>query len=344
MIVQKPEQFTIIGENIHATRVVLRNGRRAVTLDDGTEAVPFKGESGEQRYLTVPQWFKETQPYEQGQIKHFLIAMMKGIRGDPQEEEEGRAYVQYEAMRQAGAGAQYLDINVDEVHYEVDIQKKCMEWTVRVVQEVSPIPPSIDSSLVEVIEVGLKAYDGRAGRPLVNSVAFERLPALDMAIDHDAKIIVMATSPTGMPTNTEERVENINGIMEHVQARGVQLSDVFIDGIVFLISVDQQNCHYYLNAVRALREQYGSEIRIGGGLSNVSFGMPNRKLINEAFIYLGLEAGIDAGIMDPIQTKLSSVFDLDTGSERVKIAMDMLLGNDDFCLNFIQAHRDGRLA
>ena len=88
-VVDSAEDFTVIGENIHATRAVLRNGRRAVTLDDGTEAVTFRDELGERRRLTVPNWFKETQPYSQGQIKHVLIAMMKGIGDDPAERDEG---------------------------------------------------------------------------------------------------------------------------------------------------------------------------------------------------------------------------------------------------------------
>jgi cobalamin-dependent methionine synthase I len=342
-VISSPEQFTIIGENIHATRVVLRNGRRAVTQDDGTEAVPFKGESGEQRYLTVPEWFKKTQPYEQGQIKHFMIAMKKGISDDPEEREQGAAYIQYEVRRQVRSGASYLDINVDEVDYDVDVQKRCMRWTVETAQEVSSVPPCVDSSLSEIIAEGLAAYDGRAGRPLVNSVAFERLDVLDMALEHNARIKVMATSATGMPQDADERVANINAIMEPVRAKGVLLTDVFIDGIVFLISVDSQNCNHYMNAVRSLRETYGNEVHIGGGLSNVSFGLPKRKLINDAFIYLALDAGIDSGIIDPIQTKLGSVFDLDTESEPVKLAMNMLLGRDDFCTDFIMAFREGRL-
>jgi 5-methyltetrahydrofolate--homocysteine methyltransferase len=79
------------------------------------------------------------------------------------------------------------------------------------------------------------------------------------------------------------------------------------------------------------------------GLSNISFGMPNRRLINRSFIHLALEAGIDAGIIDPIATKLDSILGLDTESEPVKLALDMLLGHDDFCGNYIMAYRDGRL-
>ena len=341
--VSSPEEFKVVGENIHATRVLLRNGRRAVTLDDGTEAVPFKGDEGEQRHLTVPEWYKSTQPYEQGQIKHFMIAFMKGIRDDPAEQEEGAAYVRTEVRRQVAAGAQYLDINVDEIHYDLETQKRAMKWAVETVQKVSPIPLSVDSSNSEIIAEGLAAYDRKAGRPMINSVALERLDALDMALEHDTKMIVMATSGTGMPEDAEQRVENVNTIMEHVQSKGVGLDDVFVDAIIFPISVDPQYGNHYFDAVSAIREQYGSRLHIGMGLSNVSFGMPNRRLINQTFIYLALEAGIDAGILDPIQTKVSSVFDLDMESEPVTFATDMLLGRDDFCMNYIQAFRDGRL-
>ena len=79
------------------------------------------------------------------------------------------------------------------------------------------------------------------------------------------------------------------------------------------------------------------------GLSNVSFGMPERRLLNDTFIHLSIEAGIDAGILDPISTKLERVFALDTESEPVKLALDTLEGRDDFCMNYIMAYRDGRL-
>ena len=342
-VIDSPEEFVIIGENIHATRVVLRNGRRAVTLDDGTEAVPFKAHDGEQRYLTVPEWFKSTQPYEQGQIKHFLIAMMKGISDEPAEREEGAAYLQYEARRQVRAGASYLDINVDEVHYNLDIQKRCMRWAVETVQQVSPIPLSVDSSNSEIIAAGLAAYNGVAGRPLINSVAPERPDTLDLAIEHNARFIVMATSGSAMPQNAEERTENAIDILERVLSEGISLNDVYVDAIVFPISVDSENGKHYLGAVRAIRERFGSEMHICGGLSNISFGMPRRKLINEMFIHMGLEAGIDSGIIDPIQSKPGAVFELDTESEPVKLAQEALLGLDDFCMNFIQAFRDGRL-
>ena len=204
--------------------------------------------------LTVPEWYKSTQPYQQNQIKHFLIAMRKGIEDDADEREEGKAYIQYEVRRQVRAGAKYLDINPDEVHYDLDTQKACMRFAVETVQEVSPIPPSIDSSNSEIIEAGLAAYDGSAGRPIINSVAAERMEALDMVVEHNARMVLMCTGPDGMPQNDQERVENLNFIMEHVQSKGIPLDDIYVDGIIFPISVDPQygNHHTSMPSVRSV--------------------------------------------------------------------------------------------
>jgi cobalamin-dependent methionine synthase I len=342
-VIDAPEQFTSIGENIHATRVVLRNGRKAKTLDDGTEVVPFKGESGEDRLLTVPEWYKKTQPYDLGQIKHFLIAVMKGIGDDPSEQEEGAAYIHAEVRRQVRAGADYLDLNVDEISPKLDVQFRGMRWLVATTQSVSPLPLSVDSSNAEIIAEGLAECDGRAGRPIVNSVALERIDTIDLVKEHDARVVVTAAGASGMPSDDVERVENVAEVMEFVRSKDVALGDVFVDPLTFPISVDPTYGNHFFDAVRKLREVYGNEIHITGGLSNVSFGLPRRKLINDTFIYMALEAGIDSGIIDPIQSKMGAVFDLDTSSEPVKLAVDMLSGNDDFCMNYIQAFRDGKL-
>ena len=342
-VVQSPEDFTIIAENIHATRVVLRTGRRVTTLEDGSEGVTFKGESGEDRYLRVPDSFKSTQPYQQGQIKHFMIALHKGIGDDPAEQAEGAAYVRYETRRQASAGAHFLDLNVDELSYRIDDQKQAMAWLVRTVQEVSPIPLSVDSSNSEIIAAGLAEYDGGAGRPMINSVALERLETLDLVKQHNARVIVTAAGMEGMPEDEDERVANVNQVMEAVRSAGIPLSDVYIDGLVFPIAVSPQFGSHYLEAVRELRGLYGTDVHITGGLSNVSFGLPKRKLINDTFIHLALEAGIDAGIIDPIQSKMQEVFSLDVESEDVQLAREMLLGQDDYCVNYIKAWRENRL-
>ncbi len=342
-IVDSAQDFVIIGENIHATRVVLLKGIRVSTLEDGTEAVLFPGESGQQLSMPIPESYKKTQPYQQGHVKHYMIAVNKGLSEDPEEQAQGEAYVKYGVRRQENAGARFLDVNVDEVSYRLEVQIEAMEWLVKTVQEVSSLPPSVDSSNAEIIAAGLAQYDGRAGRPMLNSLALERPETLDLVEQHNARIIVTAAGAEGMPADAAERVDNVKQLMDLVEARGIPLDDVYIDGLVFPISVAADYGRHYLDAVTELRQLYGTEVHITGGLSNVSFGLPQRKLVNLAFIHLALEAGIDSGIVDPVQCDIQAILDLDIESEPIRLAREVLLGEDEFCVNYLQAWRAGRL-
>ena len=342
-VIDSPDSFIVIGENIHATRSVRRGGRRMTTLEDGSEAVTYRNESGDQAYLRVPDGFKSTQPYEQGQIKHMMIAVNKGLSDDEDAQAEGAAYVRAEAKRQIAAGSHFLDLNVDEVSYKLEIQKRAMAWLVGVVQEVSTAPLSIDSSNSDIIAAGLEAYDGRAGRPLVNSVALERLDTLDLVKEHDGRCIVTASGVGGMPEDASERVSNVSSLIAEAQARSIPLDDIYVDALVFPISVSGEYGPHYLDAVRDLRNAFGGEVHIGGGLSNVSFGLPKRKLINDTFIYLAIEAGIDSAIMDPVQSKIGRIFSLELDSEPVRLARDMLLGKDEYCMGYLRGYKAGKL-
>ncbi|MBM3945279.1 MAG: hypothetical protein FJ317_07325 [SAR202 cluster bacterium] len=342
-VVQKPEDFVIIGENIHTTRSVRRDGARVVTLDDGTEAVTYKNERGEPSHLTIPDSFKQSQPYQQGQVKHFMIAARKGIGTDPAEQEQGRAYIRAEALRQIAAGASFLDLNADEISYKLEIQIKAMQWMVGVTQQVSSVPLSIDSSNQDIIAAGLAAYDGRAGRPMINSVALERLDTIDLVKKYNARAIVTAAGESGMPSDDEERVANVSRLIEEMRKRDVPLGDIYVDGLVFPISVAADYGNHYFDAVKELRKRFGAELHITGGLSNVSFGLPNRKLVNDVFIYLSLEAGIDSGIIDPVQSSIGRILEMGLDAEPERLAADMLLGKDEYCVNYIKAWKEGRL-
>ena len=342
-IFDSPDSFIVIGENIHTTRSVRRDGRRMTTLEDGAEAVIYKDESGEPAHLRVPDSYKSTQPYEQGQIKHMMIAVNKGLSESEGERAEGAAYVRAEVFRQISAGSHFLDLNVDEISYRLEVQKRAMSWLVRAVQEVSTVPLSIDSSNSDIIAAGLEAYDGRAGRPLVNSVALERPETLDLVKHHDGRCIVTAAGEGGMPEDASDRVANVSSLIAEAQSRDIPLDDIYVDALVFPISVSGEYGPHYLDAVRELRSAFGSEIHIGGGLSNVSFGIPKRKLVNDTFIYLAIEAGIDSAIMDPIQSKIGRIVDMKLDSEPVRLAHEMLMGKDDFCMNYIKAYKEGRL-
>ena len=343
-VIARPDDFVIVGENIHATRVVLRDGRRHRTLGDGAEVVTYTDAEGAPAAMRVPEWVRSTQPYEQGHVKHFMIAVRGGAEGDETERSEGAAYVQAEALRQIRAGAHYLDLNVDEVSYKLDVQVRCMRWLVGAVQEVSTVPLSIDSSNPEIIAAGLEECDASLGRPLINSVALERPEVFDLVARHDGRAIVTAAGESGMPSDAAERVDNASRLIEEALGRGMDPGDLHVDMLVFPISVDGAYGRHYLDAVECIRRRYGDRIHVTGGLSNVSFGLPMRRLINDAFIRLAIESGADGGIIDPVQSRIDRVLALDLSEPRCALAIDMLEGRDDYCMGYIAAYKDGRLA
>ena len=334
--------FTIIGENIHCTRVVKRGGIRGHVFEDGSEAVKYRS-GGESRFVRVPEHFESTQPYQQGNLKHFMIAVWKGVNCSGAEAEEGEGYIKYEVDRQSRAGSTYLDLNVDEISHRLHEQIEAMRWLVRYVQSVSTVPPSIDSSNSDIIQAGLEEYDGSSGQPMVNSVALERLETLDLIVEHNARCIISAASESGMPENSDERLENATRVVDAASDRGVAYEDMFIDPLFFPVSVDKAYGPHALEAIAKLRERFGEDVHITGGMSNVSFGLPKRALVNEAFVRLAVEAGADSGIIDPIQVKVERAMELDMESPRVRYAIDLLQGRDDFAMNYITAYRSGEL-
>ena len=341
-VIRNVDQFTVIGENIHATRVVKRSGLRGHVFEDGSEAVKYKV-GGDQRFVMVPEHFVGTQPYEQGNLKHFMIAMWQGLNGTSEESTQGKDYIRYEVDRQINAGSHYLDLNVDESSYRLPEQKLTMEWVVKFVETVSTVPPSIDSSNPEIIETGLNAYGGSQGRPMLNSIALERPEAIDMALKYDTRAIIMASNEVGMPSDSDERVENVGRILEMALTKGMAKEDIFIDPLFFPIAVDANYGRHALDAISRIRADFGDEIHIVGGMSNVSFGIPKRRLVNDVFLYLAIEAGADAGIVDPITTSAERSLSIDIESRSVQLAMELLQGNDDFAMNYINAFRNGEL-
>ena len=334
------KRFTVIGENIHATRVLRLNGKRVGDNEEGVESVKYYYD-GKTKFMTIPDEMKKTQPYQQGQAKHFMIAVWKGLFGNSRDQEESIDYIKNEIKRQEAAGANFLDLNVDEMSHKLDIQIKSMKWLVSIVEEFSSVPPSIDSSNSEIIQAGLAQYTGKQGRPMINSIALERVETFDLVQEFNASAILTGASEDGMPSNSDERVANINKIVDISKKHDINFSDIHLDPLVFPISVSPEYGVHFFDAVEKIRELFGDEINISGGLSNVSFGLPRRKLVNDVFIYICLQRGLDSGIIDPLQLKIDDILALDENSEDFKIAENMLMGRDDFCMNYIKYCREG---
>ena len=328
----------VIGENIHCTRVALRKGKR-IAERDGAEAILYRAADGAARALPVTAEAKRTKDYEEGRVKHVQVAIetaMGTAAGDPA---EGLRYIEALVRDQERAGAAFLDLNVDEISPKLGVQTAAMAWLAETIQGLTALPLSIDSSSVDVIRAGLEAIAPARARPMLNSASLERLEALDLARAHDCRVVVTAAGERGMPDGTDERVANASRMVEAALARGFAAGDLFIDPLVFPISVDSRFGNHCLDAIRALRARFGADIHITGGMSNVSFGLPARKLLNDVFVLLALDAGADGGIMDPVASPPAAILAMDRDDPRYRLAEDVMLGRDEHCMAYIRAWR-----
>ena len=169
------KDFIIVGENIHTTRVVLRNGKRVATIAAGAEAVVYTCSEGTTRHLVIPEEIKRSQDYEEGRVKHVKIAVNAAMSGREPEASEGLEYLRSLVRRQERTGADFLDLNVDEISLRPAEQKNAMQWLVRTVQGMTSLPVSIDSSNIEIIQKGMEACDTKC-RPASPELGFSGAP------------------------------------------------------------------------------------------------------------------------------------------------------------------------
>ncbi|MBN1675993.1 MAG: dihydropteroate synthase [Kiritimatiellae bacterium] len=331
-----------IGENIHCTRVHKRGGKYAIAREDGSGVIAYDA-AGERRFLPIPRAFIDCADWENGKVRHCAVAIWQGLNGAEAERAAGADYIASLARAQEAAEAQYLDVNVDEFSTDDAEKAAAMTWAVAVVQRASTLPVSVDSSNTAILRAGLEACDRGRAKPMVNSVSLERAAAIPLAAEFGAVVIASAAGESGLPSTTEGRLANLAALMPMLKEAGFEADSIHVDPLVFPIATDSANGKALLEAVTAVRETYGATLHVGGGLSNVSFGMPNRKLINQVFAYLAVEAGADSGIVDPLQVNSQRLRELDTGSESFALAKALLLGEDEFGMNFIMASREGRI-
>lgn len=335
--------FIVIGENIHATRVVLRGGQRVMALPDGRPALPFTDESGVERLLPVPDAALDGSDGPKQRVKHVRAAVLAGMGADAGLAELGRGYLRSMAQRQAAAGAHFLDLNVDEVTTDVEGRIAAMRWTVEAVEDATDVALALDSSSAAVLRAGLAAASRRAGPPLLNSAALDRMEVLDLAASDGCAVVLSATGAGSMPANADERVTNGRALVEAATARGLGLGALHLDALVLPVAVDPEVGEHFLDAVRALRASFGAGLHLTGGLSNVSYGLPARRLLNDVFIDLAIAAGADSGIIDPVANDLRRIAGLDRGARPYQLAADLLTGADPYGGAFLAAFRAGEL-
>lgn len=332
------KQFIAVGENIHCTRIFKVGGARVKTVGNGN-FITFSNE-GSEDLLPIPERFTSHADWDAGKVKHCAVAFWQALHGKAEDRAKGEAYLTALAQQQYKSGATYLDINVDEYSTDVEERVELMKWAVNNAQQAVPIPVSVDSSNLDIIRAGVSAADRSRSKPMINSVSLERRNAVSVAAEGGAVVIASAAGENGLPSSMQERMANIDSIVEILHKEGLKNADIHVDPLVFPISTDGSNGPNFLQTVAQVRKKYGPDIHIVAGLSNVSFGMPNRKLINQVFAWLAVDAGADGGIVDPLQINGEIISRLNPEGEEFKLARDLLTGTDEFGLNFIEAFRN----
>jgi 5-methyltetrahydrofolate--homocysteine methyltransferase len=199
--------------------------------------------------------------------------------------------------------------------------------TIKAVMDASDAPLCIDSSVIEALEAGLSAYQGKA---LVNSVTaederMERI--LPLVKKHGAAVIGMANDETGISMVPAERLALARRIVERAADHGIPQEDVIIDPIAMTVAADPTCGVITLETMRLIRDQLGNNMTCGA--SNVSFGLPDRATVNAAFLPLAMHAGLTCAITNPLEPQV----------RRAILAGDLLLGHDEYAMRWISSFR-----
>jgi 5-methyltetrahydrofolate--homocysteine methyltransferase len=232
--------------------------------------------------------------------------------------------VKRDAVKQVAAGAGILDVNAgvpgsDEVALMLQV--------LGAVQEATDIPLCIDSPNPAVLDAALSAYEGKA---LVNSVNGEEKSLgsiLPLVAKHGAAVVGLCMDDDGIPDTAEKRLAVAIKIVERAEALGIARSDVIIDPLVLTVGADAQAARTTLKATELIASELGVNITMGA--SNVSHGLPDRGIINAAFLSMAITCGLTCPITNPLSDQVREAI----------LASNLLLGHDEWSMNWISYYR-----
>lgn len=234
------------------------------------------------------------------------------------------------ARVQAEAGCDWLDVNAGT---DPEREPDDLAWLIAIVQKSVDTPLCVDSANPAALAAALPLA---AEPPLVNSITAEpeRLDAvLPLVAEHAAGVIALAMDGGGLPSGVEERLAILRRLVAATRAAGVPDERVYLDPLVIAVATDTDSAVVTFEALRRLRAEF-PEAHLVSAASNVSFGLPARRLVNRTYLTLAVEAGIDVAILDPLDRELRATL----------LATELVLGRDRHCLAFTRAYRAGLLS
>lgn len=239
------------------------------------------------------------------------------------------SFIQNEAKAQTDAGVTYIDVNAGSFIGE---EVKHLKWLIEVVQEVTDHPLCIDSPDPEVIKEVLPMVKTA---PMINSITLEadRLKGiLPLVAEYKSKVIALCQTQDSIAETTEDKVNLAGQLVENVTASGVPLDDLYIDPLLYPIGTNTESAKATLDAIEQIMKKFPG-VHTTCGLTNISYGLPNRRLVNRTFLVAAIGRGLDSAIIDPTDKKLYGA---------LKTAL-MVMGKDEFCMEYISTFKEGRL-
>lgn len=237
-------------------------------------------------------------------------------------------FIRQLAQEQAGAGANYIDVNCGN---KVFNELENMQWLVNIIQEAVQLPLCIDSPNPQALEAGLKL--AKHGTPMINSITDEgpRLAAvLPLVQKYQAKIVALCMDEQGMPDTAADRMRVVKSLQAKLLAAGIKNDDIYFDPLVKPVSSVSTAGIEVLETIQMIKAQYPA-VHFMCGLSNISYGLPNRSYLNRLFVSQTMAVGMDGYILNPTDKAMMGLIH----------AAKTLLGKDEYCMGYIRAHRRG---
>ena len=233
------------------------------------------------------------------------------------------------AARQINAGAQVVDVNVGT---RFRTEKEDMTWAIATIQDGIDTKCCIDSPSIEVLRAGLQVHRGKA---LLNSTTAEK-KRLDETLlligDFECSVIALTMDDEGLPSDGATRLRIGERLIETLTGAGLTPDDIYIDPLVRPISTEPMAGKQLLEAIGGISSEF-TGVHIVGGLSNVSFGLPSRRLLNHVFLAMVMAEGMDAVLIDPLDREIMATI----------IAAEALLGRDEYSARYVASFRSGKL-
>ena len=229
------------------------------------------------------------------------------------------------AVDQREAGANFIDVNAGIF---VGKEGEYLSWLVKTVQEATDAPCCIDSPDPNAIHAALSVHKGTA---MINSISLEksRFDSLVPVIaGTDLKVIALCMSDEGMPETTEQRLKIADRLINGLVQNNVPIDNIYVDPLVQPVATNKDFGIEFLNAIEAISSQFKG-VHTMCGLSNISFGLPNRKFINQAFAIMAIAKGLDGLIVNPLDKRMMAGL----------VTAETLFGRDDYCMNYLKAFR-----